>query len=67
MDSPPAFMHTFIIKIWLEELGAEAGQPEWRGHVTHIPSQRRRHVRDFEGIQQFIQQTISLGKRVDEI
>lgn len=45
---------SFIIKIWLEETAAEAGEATWRGHITHVPSGERRYLDDLEGITAFI-------------
>lgn len=46
--------HSFIIKFWLEETAEEAGQATWRGHVTHVPSGKRRYIQDLDQIRVFI-------------
>ena len=46
--------HSFVIKIWLEEIAEDAGRALWRGHVTHIPNGARRYVQDLDGIVFFI-------------
>lgn len=38
--------HSFIIKVWLEQTAAEAGSAQWRGHITHVPSGKRRYLKD---------------------
>jgi hypothetical protein len=48
-------IHSFIIKIWLEETVEEAGQVTWRGHITHVVSGQRRYIQDLEDITTFIQ------------
>lgn len=44
----------FIVKIWIEEIDDEAGQPTWRGHITHVPSQRRGYIQTVHDIPIFI-------------
>lgn len=45
---------SFIIKVWIEETVEEAGQALWRGHITHVPSGRRKYIQDLERISAFI-------------
>ena len=45
---------SFIVKVWLEGLAEEIGGATWRGHITHVPSGRRRYLRDLEGVTAFI-------------
>jgi hypothetical protein len=47
-------IHSFIIKIWLEETAEEVGQAIWRGHITHVPSGERRYLQDLDSIAAFI-------------
>ncbi len=54
MDQFEAQTHSFIIKLWLEELAEDAGRPIWRGHVTHVPSGERRYLQDLNGILAFV-------------
>ncbi|HEX6606872.1 MAG TPA: hypothetical protein VF276_08160 [Chloroflexia bacterium] len=54
MDPEDTDSHSFIIRIWLEET-AEEGQPAvWRGHITHVPSGRRRYLQEFDALVSFI-------------
>jgi hypothetical protein len=46
--------HSFIVKIWLEETAEEAGLARWRGHITHVPSGKRRHLEDLRDVRSFI-------------
>jgi hypothetical protein len=53
-DSFESGTHSFVVRIWLEE--AAAGRPlRWRGHITHIPSDRRQYVESLEGLVDFIE------------
>jgi hypothetical protein len=47
-------VHPFTIRIWLEETAEEAGRAGWRGHITHVPSGRRRYLKDLDDITAFI-------------
>jgi hypothetical protein len=51
--------HTFFLRIWIEETMDEGGHVIWRGHITHLPDERRRHVETFGQINQFIRQHLS--------
>ena len=54
MDLPELHTHSFIVKIWLETPPDGAHPAAWRGHITHVPSGRRRYLRDLEAIRAFI-------------
>jgi hypothetical protein len=45
---------SFIIKIWVEEAADETGCAMWRGHITHVPSNARRYIQDFNDIYLFL-------------
>ncbi|MEZ4768524.1 MAG: hypothetical protein R2844_08870 [Caldilineales bacterium] len=45
------------MKIWLEELPEEAEEADeatWRGHITHVPSGRRRYFEQLQDVVGFI-------------
>lgn len=50
MDQSEFGIHSFIVKIWLEETVEEAGQATWRGVITHIPGGEQRYVKDLEEV-----------------
>jgi hypothetical protein len=54
MDLFEVNTHSFIVKIWLEKTATGARGAVWRGHVTHVPSGKRRYVRDLHDILGFI-------------
>jgi hypothetical protein len=54
MDSLEVTNHPFVVRIWLEETAEEAGRATWRGHITHVPSGKRRYLRDLDDIIAFI-------------
>jgi hypothetical protein len=43
-------IHSFIVRVWLEE-DAEGNRPAvWRGHVTHAVSRKRVYISDLREI-----------------
>ena len=44
MQSSEPTIHSFIVKIWIEEMSCEDGEASWRGHITHVPSEERRYI-----------------------
>lgn len=57
--------HSFIVKIWLEEAEDESGLAKWRGHVTHVASQKRCYVETLAGISSFIRgYLLGMGARL---
>jgi hypothetical protein len=46
--------HSFIVKVWLEETTSEVEQAVWRGHITHVPSNQRRYIKNLGEIERFI-------------
>lgn len=64
MDPYQPDTHSFIVKVWLEETGAEkstanatgaARQPRWRGHITHVVSGERRYLQSLAEVKAFIE------------
>ena len=47
-------IHSFIVKVWLEETVEEAGRAKWRGHITHVPGGERRYLQSLSGIATFV-------------
>jgi len=51
--------HSFVIKIWFEEEAlCNSDQAKWRGHITHVASQKRRYVESLAGISEFINENL---------
>ena len=53
LDGNPS-IHSFIVRMWLEESGKNARRNIWRGYVTHIPGDERRYFSDIDEITVFI-------------
>ena len=54
MDSFESSTNSFVVKIWLEDIEEIKETPLWRGHITHVPSKKRQHIKDLDGITNFI-------------
>jgi hypothetical protein len=54
MDPYEANTHSFIVKIWREEVSAHTDQAVWRGHITHVPGGERRYLRNLGDLSTFI-------------
>ena len=54
----PFRLHSFILKIWLEDRQGEAGPLLWRGHITHVSSKAERYVKSIEEAIDFIREQI---------
>jgi hypothetical protein len=61
MDTPESTLHSFIVKLWLEDAGDEVGTVIWHGHITHVPSGERRYLRDLDSILSFVKSYISVN------
>ncbi len=47
---------TFVVRVWLEEDGEDG----WRGHITHVLSDERRHFETVEAMDEFVVEHIRL-------
>ena len=54
MDIGESNVHSFIVKIWLEE-ESDRAKPLWRGHITHVPTGERRYLKRLNDIRDFIE------------
>ena len=68
MDETESEAQSFIVRIWVEERAEEAGRGVWRGHITHVPSGRRRYLKNLDEIGDFIaphleSMGVKLGRR----
>lgn len=55
MSEPPEVTsHSFIVKIWLEELASRGRRARWRGVITHVPGGERQYLQDLRGISDFV-------------
>ena len=47
-------MHSFIIKLSLEQAPGRAGRIIWHGYITHVPGGERSYLKDLDGVAAFI-------------
>jgi len=58
---------SFVVRVWVEETGAEFGQRQWRGHVTHIPTGRQQYFADCRTLSSLVASYLqSMGAAVDQ-
>jgi hypothetical protein len=48
-------VHSFIVKVWLEEDANNDRGPTWHGHITHVPGGERRYLRKLGEIAAFVE------------
>ena len=59
-------VHSFIVKVWVEEEDTENSGATWRGHITHVPSGDRRYLKNLDEIAAFIEPYLkAMGIRFD--
>lgn len=58
--------HSFVVKVWREDLTEDHPQGRWRGHITHVPSGERRYLKNLNGIVGFMLPYLeAMGVRLD--
>jgi hypothetical protein len=59
-------VHSFIVKVWLEEEATKNSDSSWHGHITHVPSGEKRYLKDLDQIALFIRPYLeAMGIRFD--
>ena len=48
-------VHSFIVKVWLEEDATKNSDTIWHGHITHVPSGKKRYLKNLGEITGFIE------------
>ena len=48
-------VHSFIVKVWLEEEATKDSDSVWHGQITHVPSGEKRYLNNLDQISLFIQ------------
>jgi hypothetical protein len=61
MDTPEATLHSFIVKLWLEDTGQQEKPMGWHGYITHVPSGDRQYLRELADILTFIEPYLESG------
>lgn len=47
-------VHSFIVKVWIEEAANQDGHSTWYGHITRVPDGEQRYLRSLSEIEDFI-------------
>ena len=58
MDLTESTVHSFIVKLWLEDEGGKTSRRRWHGYITHVPSGARRSFKKLSEITDFIEQYV---------
>lgn len=48
-------VHSFIVKVWFEEEATKNSGTIWHGHITHVPSGKKRYLKNLGEITAFIE------------
>jgi hypothetical protein len=48
-------VHSFIVKVWLEEDANKDGGSKWHGLITHVPGGEQRYLRSLSEIEAFVE------------
>lgn len=59
MEPHKTTIHSFIIRLWLEETAEETTPIKWRGYITHIPSGKQLYLKSLDEITHFIHAYLS--------
>ena len=51
---PESWAHSFIVKVWLEEVATRSKTGKWRGRIIHVPGGEHRYLKDLTDIARFI-------------
>jgi hypothetical protein len=47
-------LHSFIVRVWVEERSGASGAVRWRGSITHVPDGKRRYFEDLKDMCAFV-------------
>jgi hypothetical protein len=51
---PESTTHTFVLKVWVEEIMEESNRARWRGRITHVLNGDYIYFEDLETLHNFI-------------
>jgi len=54
-------IHSFVVRIWLEELDEKTHRVVWHGHVTYVRNGERRYINHLNEIPEFIESHLRLN------
>jgi hypothetical protein len=53
-DQTDLVIHSFVVRVWLENAQTDPETDAWRGQITHIPGGERKYFNDLAEITAFI-------------
>ena len=63
---PESNTHSFIIKVWLEEISEDIDTGVWRGQITHVLSGKHRYVKNLQEMMIFMDEYFKqMGVKLD--
>ena len=71
MDDPKQILresspHSYIVKVWPEQIDENGQWIVWRGHITHVPSGVQQYFENLNDVTEFIKPYLrSMGIKVD--
>jgi hypothetical protein len=54
MDLRESQLHSFVIKLWLEDALENTTRTAWRAKITHVPGGEHRYIKSFDEMADFI-------------
>ncbi len=54
-------IHSFIVRIWLEDVELKPGRLDWHGQITDVMSGEQEYIKNLDEIPGFIQTHLQLG------
>lgn len=52
-------IHSFIVRVWIEDQSNDAGAGLWRGRIIHVPTGERQYLHDLGEIARFVRDCIN--------
>ncbi len=66
MHSDEPVLHSFVVRIWLEDSVENDRQVKWRGQITHLPGNESHSFNDLQNIAAFIRLYLSYPKGTED-
>lgn len=58
--------HSFVVKLWVEEVDPTTDRSSWRGHITHVLSGEREYFQSIQKMNHFILPYINKWDETDQ-
>ena len=64
MDLSEAQLHSFIIKIWVDDPAEKGDLSNWSGQIRHVPGGEHRYIKNSDEISEFIRSCLPLQNNI---